>query len=243
MTDLKSETTPPSTPAEPAPLRIRYRIRFAKSGLLRWTSHRDLARLWERIVRRAALELSMTEGFHPKPRIGFPSALALGVNGLDEVVELELAEQMTAHNLFKRLCDDNQPGLTIISVKLLPEGFGKARLERSDYIISIPEGVDIAKAEQAIGELKSKDTLSFERKKKIVTVDAAQVPRIEIQGRELHLSLAASESASLRPGDVLDLINASNWVENGAIINRTKVILQKEYETDEADRIAVGESA
>ena len=68
----------PSGATPPAPTRVRYRIRFAKSGLLRWTSHRDLARLWERLVRRAALKLSMTEGFHPKPRIGFPSALALG---------------------------------------------------------------------------------------------------------------------------------------------------------------------
>ena len=44
----------------------------------------------------AALKLSMTEGFHPKPRIGFPSALALGVEGLDEVVEIELAEELDA---------------------------------------------------------------------------------------------------------------------------------------------------
>jgi radical SAM-linked protein len=122
MTDKREET----------PLRIRYRIRFAKTGLLRWISHRDLARLWERLVRRAELKLSMTEGFHPKPRIGFPSALALGVEGLNEVVELELAEELKVNELFDRLQSDEQPGLEILSVVRLPGGFGKAQLLRSD---------------------------------------------------------------------------------------------------------------
>ena len=74
----------------------------------------------------------MTEGFHPKPRIGFPSALALGVEGLDEVVEIELAEELTPDELLERLHQDDQPGLTINSVARLPDGFGKAQLLRSD---------------------------------------------------------------------------------------------------------------
>ena len=241
MTQTQNQSTD-SANSEP-PLRVRYRIRFGKSGLLRWTSHRDLARLWERIVRRAELKLSMTEGFHPKPRIGFPSALALGVNGLDEVVELELAERLTVDELLGRLRADNQPGLTINSVKLLPDGFGKAQLLRSDYLITIPECVDLTAAEKAITELKSKDTFSFERKKKTVTVDAAQIPKIEIIENELHLSLAASQSASLRPGDVLDLMGASDWVENGCVINRTNVVLQKEFETTDTELVATNESA
>ncbi len=102
------------------PIRIRYRMRFAKTGLLRWISHRDLARLWERLLRRAELRLSMTEGFHPKPRVAFPSALALGVESLDEVVEIELAEAWDAGDLLSRLRDDKQPGLTIKSVTQLP---------------------------------------------------------------------------------------------------------------------------
>ncbi len=193
------------------------------------------------MVRRAALKPSMTEGFHPKPRIGFPSALALGVNGLDEVVELELAERIPVAELFQRLCDDNQPGLTIKSVKLLPEGFGKAKLSRSDYVITIPDDVDIDAAQSAIAELKNRDTISFERKQKTVTVDSAQIPSIEIEGDCLNLSLAASESASLRPGDVLDLINASHWIEHGAVINRTRVALKKEFETEEPQLIATAE--
>ncbi len=194
------------------------------------------------MVRRAGLKPSMTEGFHPKPRIGFPSALALGVNGLDEVVELDLAQRIPVAELFQRLCDDNQPGLTIKSVKLLPEGFGKAKLSHSDYVISIPDDVDIDAAQSAIADLKNQDTISFERKQKTVTVDSEQILSIEIQSDGLNLSLAASESASLRPVDVLDLINASHWIEHGAVINRTRVALQKEFETEEPLLIATAKA-
>ncbi|QDT13361.1 hypothetical protein K239x_53790 [Planctomycetes bacterium K23_9] len=180
----------------------------------------------------------MTEGFHPKPRVGFPSALALGVNGLDEVVELELAERMPVAELFQRLCDDNQPGLAIKSVMLLPEGFGKAQLSRADYIITVPDTVDVDAAQLAIKQLKAKDSVSFERKNKTVTVDTSQIPKIEIHGDELRLSLAASQSASLRPGDVLDLIDASDWIEKGSVISRTRVVLQKEFESSDPAIIA-----
>ena len=59
-------------------IRQRVRIRFPKQDDLRLISHRDLMRAWERLFRRAGVALSMSEGFHPKPRMSFPSALAVG---------------------------------------------------------------------------------------------------------------------------------------------------------------------
>ena len=59
--DIQPEPSADQPASQDQPLRIRYRIRFAKTGLLRWISHRDLARLWERLLRRARLQLSMTE--------------------------------------------------------------------------------------------------------------------------------------------------------------------------------------
>ena len=76
MIDSESRMNP--TAIADKPIRDRYRIRFGKTGLLRWIGHHDLQRLWERLLRRADLRLSMSQGFHPKPRINFPSALALG---------------------------------------------------------------------------------------------------------------------------------------------------------------------
>ncbi len=77
-------------------IRQRVRIRFRKEDDLRLISHRDLVRTLERLFRRAELPLGMSEGFHPKPRMSFPSALAVGIAGTDEVMELELSQQRTA---------------------------------------------------------------------------------------------------------------------------------------------------
>ena len=224
-------------------LRIRYRIRFAKVDLLRWISHRDLARLWERLLRRASLKLSMTEGFNPKPRVAFPSALALGVESLDEVVEIELAEDLSVSELLQRLRDDKQPGLIIHSVHRLPEGFGKAQLLSSEYKISIPESVDLAATAKAIENLLRQPSITFVRKNKKVTVSVPeQILRLEIKDRELQLTLSASETASLRPGDVLEGLDAADWIQKGTIITRTAVRMMNEYETQNPNLVAFATS-
>lgn len=232
---------PPASekPAEPA-LRIRYRIRFAKQGLLKWISHRDLARLWERLLRRGGFELSMTEGFHPKPRIGFPSALALGVEGLNEVVEIELSEDLSPQEVLARMQADDQPGLTIHQVCRLPAGFGKARLRRSDYTISLIESTDESAVQAAIDRLMAQETVTVERKKKPLQVNVAdQILRLEVTDSLLHLALGASESASLRPGDVLDLLGFGDWIELGSRITRVGVELYDEPEFRDAAMIAI----
>jgi radical SAM-linked protein len=234
QTTSESPQPEASQPKPEAPLRIRYRIRFSKTDLLRWISHRDLARLWERLIRRAQLKPSMTEGFHPKPRIGFPSALALGVESLDEVVELDLAEEPTPEELLRTLADDEQPGLNIISVAKLPEGFGKAQLTQSDYVITVAEGYDVAAIQSAIDELMSQETVTVERKKKPLVVDPkVQISSLLPDGDHLLLSLAASDGASLKPTDVLDLLGFNDWIENGSLITRTRVHLQREPETND----------
>src|SRR5262245_66178950 len=98
-------------------LRKRVRIRFTKQDDLRWISHRDLVRVWERLFRRAGVAMSMTEGFHPKPRMNFPSALAVGIAGLEELVEVDLAEEHTAESLRAMIEPQLPPGMTVGAIE------------------------------------------------------------------------------------------------------------------------------
>jgi radical SAM-linked protein len=68
----------------------RIRIRFAKVGKVRWTSHRDTARMWERAFRRANLPLVWTNGFSPRPKVSFGLALPTGYESVAEYLDLEL---------------------------------------------------------------------------------------------------------------------------------------------------------
>ena len=71
---------------------MRVRLRFTKVGKVRWTSHRDLARMWERAFRRVQLPLAYTQGFSPRPRVSFGLALPTGAESVAEYLDVELAE-------------------------------------------------------------------------------------------------------------------------------------------------------
>jgi len=69
---------------------MRIRIRFTKTGKVRWTSHRDIARVWERAIRRVGLPVAYSQGFSPHPKLHFGLALSTGHESLAEFLDLDL---------------------------------------------------------------------------------------------------------------------------------------------------------
>jgi radical SAM-linked protein len=69
---------------------VRIRFRFSKLGKIRFTSQRDVARMWERALRRANLPMAYTEGFNPRPQLSFGLALPTGAESLAEYVDVSL---------------------------------------------------------------------------------------------------------------------------------------------------------
>jgi radical SAM-linked protein len=69
---------------------MRVRLRFCKTGKIRWTSHRDVARMWERAFRRVELPITYTRGYSPRPRVSFGLALPTGHESLAEYLDVEL---------------------------------------------------------------------------------------------------------------------------------------------------------
>ena len=70
---------------------MRIRIAFSKHGKVRFTSHRDIARIWERALRRSALPVAYSEGFNPRPRLSFGLALSTGHESNGEYLDVDLA--------------------------------------------------------------------------------------------------------------------------------------------------------
>ena len=69
---------------------MRLRFRFTKAGKVRWTSHRDVARMWERALRRVELPVAWTAGFSPRPRVAFGLALPTGHESDGEYLDVDL---------------------------------------------------------------------------------------------------------------------------------------------------------
>ena len=118
-------------------VRDKIRIRFRKSGELRLLSHHDLMRAFERMLRRAALPMRNTQGFHPKPRIVFALSLPLGVIGCEEVVELELSQVLPLDELRQRLVAQCPPGLELLSFHRIAPRDG-AQVRALTYRIPLP---------------------------------------------------------------------------------------------------------
>src|SRR5882672_8020811 len=98
-------------------VRDKVRIRFRKGGELRLVSHHDLMRCFERMLRRADLPFHNTEGFNPKPRMAFALSLALGIEGCEEAVEMEMDVCLPPEELRERLIRQAPIGLEILSVR------------------------------------------------------------------------------------------------------------------------------
>ena len=96
--------------------RQRLRMRFAKGEPLKYISHLDLARTWERVFRRAGLPLAYSQGFNPRPRFQIAAALPVGVTGRAEYLDLWLAGSMAPGDMLSRLRPTLPPGLEVLDI-------------------------------------------------------------------------------------------------------------------------------
>ncbi len=94
---------------------MRIRFRFSKLGRIRFTSQRDVARMWERALRRAGLPLAYTEGFSPRPQLSFGLALPTGAESLAEYLDVALDPVRAAAGV-------DVAGLPATLTALLPDG-------------------------------------------------------------------------------------------------------------------------
>ena len=105
-----------------------YRLRFSKLGKIRFTSHRDVARMWERALRRARLPVALTMGFRPRPRLSFGLALSTGHESMAEYLDVELIEPsgggapLDAAGLPDRLSCELPAGIDVLAAAVLNPG-------------------------------------------------------------------------------------------------------------------------
>jgi radical SAM family uncharacterized protein/radical SAM-linked protein len=117
----------------------RIRVRFGKKGEMALVSHLDLVRLFDRVVRRAAIPISFTGGFHPGPRISIANALSLGSTGSGEIVDFELTEMMDVEEFRTRLERELPSDLPVHEVEEIPLNAASATrlLEKAEYFLTL----------------------------------------------------------------------------------------------------------
>jgi radical SAM-linked protein len=122
-------------------------VRYAKRGKMRFASHRDVARVFERGVRRAGLPIAYSAGFTPHPRISYAGGAPTGVASEAEYLRLALTSREAATQVRQRLNATLPDGIDVIDVTEDTEG--SSALEASQWRVMLP-GVEPAAAERAV---------------------------------------------------------------------------------------------
>lgn len=150
-------------PGGQAPVVQRIRIRYAKRGPLRFTSHRDFARAIERAIHRGKVPIGYSQGFTPHPKISFASAAPTGVASEAEYLELGLRERVEPEWLREALDTALSPGLDVIeAVETNTTDSLADRLTASHWRLELP-GVEFSQLEAAVAGFLARDEILVER--------------------------------------------------------------------------------
>lgn len=206
-------------PEQQAPPVQRLRIRYAKRGRLRFTSHRDFSRAFERAIFRARLPMAYSSGFNPHPRISYAGAAPTGSASEAEFLEIGLAQVVDPADVQAALAEALPDGLDVIAIAESPGGSLSDLLEASHWVLDVE--ADPAAAAAAVEAFLAQESVSVERmtKKGLREFDCrAAVVRLSAGPRDggARLDLVLRHGVpSVRPDDVLSGLRATAGLDTG----------------------------
>ena len=207
--------------------RTRIRIRFSKLGKIRFTSHRDVARIWERALRRAGLPIAYTEGFSPRPKLSFGLALSTGYESYGEYLDVALRDEQDGvdiHELPRRLAPALPEGIDVQAVVPLPAGAESLQqaVTSCTWHIDVGAALPSAVAHAVAGALAAPElVVTRERKGHSVTDDVRPaILRAEVLGGMTIEAELATQPRGLRPAEFLVAVDPTWRADRVTRINQ-----------------------
>lgn len=206
---------------------MRVRIRFSKLGKVRWTSHRDIARVWERTIRLVGLPVAYSQGFSPHPKLHFGLALSTGHESLAEYLDIDLDDASPTlpddaglAELPAVLTAALPVGLEVHDIAVIPTSLPSLQqaVESCEWEIEV-RNVAPEEVEPAVARVLAAPELivTRQRKGKDVTDDvrpyllAVEVLGATAAGTRIHAHLA-TQPRGLRVGELIALLDPT-WEE------------------------------
>jgi len=198
----------PEGPPPPPPV-ARVRLRFAKRGRLRFLSQLDIARTFERGLRRSRVPIAFSAGFSPHPKVSWLGGVPTGAASEAEYVELALVEDVDPEALRVALDAALPPGLDLLECRPAEGGSLADRIQASRWRVRVP-GVPADDVARALEALLARESLEVERRTKSgrALVDVRQavicgVCRAEARDCAILDVVVRHTTPAVRPDDVL----------------------------------------
>lgn len=200
----------------PGKVRQRLRVTFTKGEELKFISHLDLMRLWERALRRARVPLAYAHRFNPRPRLALASPLPLGFTSQGEVMDLFLESPLAPLSLARGLKRQLPPGIELVSIEevYLKLPSLQSQVVSSEYQVKVRSSKSPRDTQTAIESLLASPRLPVRRQRKGREREYDLRPLIlelRLEGSEgqeqlLAMHLETSPRANARPEEVLELL-------------------------------------
>ena len=225
---------------------MRLRIRHTKRGKIRFTSHRDTARHWERAVRKVNAPLAYSAGFTPRPRMSFGLALPTGAESDAEYMDIELAEGANPDlgywlEVFRGALP---PGYEVTHVALRDAGSPSLQEDvvATTWLITL-EGVSADELEEAVRTTLAAPTIELSRERKGTAsvddvrpaiLDLSPAPAGDDDPRPRLCATLATTGRGLRPLELVQVVfPALDAVDTAARLLRTHQWIERDGERRE----------
>ena len=191
---------------------MKIRIKFAKEGTMKFIGHLDIMRYFQKVMRRADVDIRYSEGFSPHQIMSFASPLGVGLESRGEYVDIEVLSTDSSKEMLRRINENMVEGVEALAYKLLPDDAGNAMslVAAADYEVRFREGyapADLDAFFAGIPAFLEKEEIMMLKKTKKGEKEINIRPQIyRMEARPDHtifLQIATGSAANLKPDAVL----------------------------------------
>src|ERR1035437_2882034 len=210
----------------------RMRVRFSRGEEVKFISHLDIIRLWQRALLRAGIPLAYSEGFNPHPRISLAVPLAVGVTSEAELMDVFCASVVSPHWFQDAVSQQLLPGVTILQTYQLPLTIPslQSMVRWAEYKVSLADGQPTEPVNAAITRILAANDIPWQHHRDTgvrnynlrVLIDTLQLVELNADHLTIAMRLRCDSSGSGRPEQVAA---ALGFTEQPVSIHRTKLVL------------------
>ena len=203
---------------------MKLRIKFAKSGVMRFIGHLDVMRYFQKAIRRAEIDIAYSGGFSPHQIMSFAAPLGVGLTSNGEYLDIEVNSYTSSEDMIKRLNEVMVEGMEVLSVTMLDEQSknAMASVAAAEYSIRFREGCE--PAIDWVGQIDSfyhQPSIPVTKKTKKSEMELDLKPSIYSLTVDtnteacpvIRMLVDASSSGNIKPGLVMEAFLKANGEE------------------------------
>lgn len=210
----------------------RLRVRFTRGNEIKYISHLDITRLWERVFTRAGIDVAYSEGFNPHPRLSLAAPLAVGLTADSELMDVYVEGTVTPHWFLDAVKSQLPAGLEIRDVQqvgmMLPSL--QAQMRMAEYTVRIENSGGPENVESTIESVLSAEKLPWSHERDTgkreydlrALIDDIRLVSSDSETSTLEMRLRCDSGGSGRPEQVTKALGFSEYPLS---IRRTRLLL------------------